>query len=645
MAWQVTSGVDEAVWTEQYLYKILSSHARRPMPPFSQHIGSVLTTWQELDPGVFSIQTAGGTIADRHLAHVVVESQLSAYGLQQAEFYLGGPELRKTAAWPDVEEKAMRLIQEGKVQVTGNTPNIITGHVIGDNGAYLNEIKRDDPNSDSITTWSCDCPWNQFAWQRTRKWKKYEGRVCSHVLATYWLSRSMPIDQEYDPATGQPIDANGQLGMDLGALPRSGPAPKAPVPRGPTPLPNQQLSIPGVVPGQAEAIPLPPQPLPIIPQQPAMKPPVAVSVPGAKQPDATNPTQYPGGTFSSWKFANELLYEPWTPGQFGKGTFIDDEPHAWTTDDYGSPHHHDIALELTQDMDASPRGYFHIQPDGTVEAQGTGDAQEFANTDSRFKVAEESDWKFAAEEVTFNNSDMVRINEEEMGIAEGKSEAHGSGQYRPIKKNSIGEVLGQDPSTGWVDVIFPIHDSGPMEPYHIRAWIEPDKLTPMPGVAKPGPFIRRRAATDPYLYHVAPTSERQRIKAHGLMPSNPGQSGQWGEDSPFVNSPTGVYVFIKEEDAMHSGIFEGAPVDVWRVAKSSVRGLEMDPVIENAYVLKTHVPAELHVPWEHRDQLDEKADDDMTWRDWHENDHQEDPDEYIKTLPLGQPLTSSWTFG
>lgn len=93
---------------------------------------------------------------------------------------------------------------------------------------------------------------------------------------------------------------------------------------------------------------------------------------------------------------------------------------------------------------------------------------------------------------TFENSDMVRINSDEYGIAEGKSEEHGSGQWKTIKKNSIGEVLGQDPTTGWVDCAFPIHDSGPMEPYHIRAWIEPANLTKMPGIKKPGPWIKRK---------------------------------------------------------------------------------------------------------------------------------------------------------
>jgi hypothetical protein len=95
-------------------------------------------------------------------------------------------------------------------------------------------------------------------------------------------------------------------------------------------------------------------------------------------------------------------------------------------------------------------------------------------------------------DVTFNNGDMVRLEESTYGIAEGKSEQHGAGQYREVIKNSIGEVLGQDQTTGWVEVIFPLNDTGPMEPYLVRLWIEPEKLTPMLNVKAPGPFIRRR---------------------------------------------------------------------------------------------------------------------------------------------------------
>lgn len=147
---------------------------------------------------------------------------------------------------------------------------------------------------------SFNCPWDQYAWQRTRKWKPLEGRPCAHVLALYWQAQSMPLDEDQDQGQQQLFDT-GQGG------------PSSPgIPRGPALAPQgQQLQIPGIDPGQAQGTaPMPPgavpgQPapdmLPPFPQAP--KPPPPVSIPGGKLPSPLNPLQYPGGTFSSWKLA------------------------------------------------------------------------------------------------------------------------------------------------------------------------------------------------------------------------------------------------------------------------------------------------------------------------------------------------------
>lgn len=376
-------------------------------PPKRQRIGATTAVWFETEPGIAFIHTADGSPDDRVLAEVLVREQLRQYGIKQAQ-YTFEPGLTKEAAWTDIEQKAKRLIQSGNVTLLRNGRENVVGHVIGDHGEYQTEISREDPNSMAITQWQCECPWDQFAFQRTRQWKKYEGRPCAHVLATWWVSKTTKLDEEMPEAQGQ-----GQLfpaGPSVG-VPRAAPRVPQPVPQG------QQLSIPGVEPGTAVGTPpgasgAPPAPQ-VLPQFPGTQEQVVnpASVPGLRQPTPTNPIQYPGGTFSS------------VPG------------------------------------------------------------------DWQF----EQNWEFvSAAGDTFQNSDMVRINVATMGIAEGKSKDHGAGQYREIKKNSIGEVLGQDPTTGWVDVIFPLHKSGPMEPYHVRAWLDPSDLTPMPGVKKPGPFIKRR---------------------------------------------------------------------------------------------------------------------------------------------------------
>lgn len=393
MTWNIAKISTEKEWTRDYVKSVLASPC---MPARVQSIGSVEVVWNELDPGVAFVHSSGGTTDDRYLAEQIVTSKLVANGYERALFSFD-PE-HKTSDWNDIQEKAKRLIDSGNVTILRNGYNNIVAHVIGDHGEYQCEIGRDDPESRAITTWQCDCPWDQYAWQRTRKWKKYEGRPCAHVLATFWQSQSTPLDPDAFGEAIPPGQAGPMVPGEQMALPfqQQGPVTPPGPPGAATPAPPPAPSSPGVLP------PFPGEQMQMVPPgqlQPG-QPGITVSQPGARQPTPFNPLQNPSTYSKAWSF----------------------------------------------------------------------------------------------ESADFNNSDMVRLEEEEYGVAEGKSEAHGAGQYKAIPKGSIGEVLGQDPTTGWVDVMFvgPQANAGPMEPYHIRAWIEPSNLTPMPGIKKPGPAIRRR---------------------------------------------------------------------------------------------------------------------------------------------------------
>ena len=96
--------------------------------------------------------------------------------------------------------------------------------------------------------------------------------------------------------------------------------------------------------------------------------------------------------------------------------------------------------------------------------------------------------KVAAEE--FVAPEIVRLKTEGYGMAEGKSEAHGAGQYQSVPEGSTGEVLGQDPTTGWVEVIFPL-EGGPLSPYHVKCFVDATDLEHT-RQKPPGPFIKRR---------------------------------------------------------------------------------------------------------------------------------------------------------
>ncbi len=671
--WEAKTAVDESVWTDGYARLVIGSYTRRPLPRSNQRIGSTEVSWHQPLSGWYHVHALGGTVDDRRLARAIVAGQLDAYGLRQLSFTVGGPTLRKTADWNEVQEKAIRLMNDGSVQILRNAPDVIVGHVIGDHGDYQTEISRQDPNSNVIDHWTCECPWDQFAWQRTRQWKNMEGRPCAHVLATHWYAQGMPMDQEFDPTTGQPTAApGGQIGlpMSVPALrPPGGMAPPG-MPGASPPAPSQQLSIPGIAPGTMDATPPMPPGAGILPMPPMPPAPPPVSVPGAKVPDPSNPLQYPGGTFSAtmkdyageantiegsdveahrdsgwpldldgidsqsstgqgsvWEsdlsgeamvgspgnihgtggrnsrgndarssmqnhsVCESILYESndgqeeyaswrWTDSNQRSQNPLSMRSGANSTRQSGNPSQMlGMPSRVHQIEDASAQGEVEgraVRPGGTFsKAANMGDAEwdfdiddgqmdgykfvwngekgivhdvakdgmtyhhwlseaidsagasgdiggsitpegiidiAYGNVENRpaaqkwledqgFKMpansqerayADRHGYKIAAAGDTFENSDMVRINQDEYGVASGGAKGKGHGEWRTIKRNSVGEVLGQDKTTGWVDVAFPINTSGPLEPHIIRAWIEPANLTPMPGISKPGPFIRRK---------------------------------------------------------------------------------------------------------------------------------------------------------
>ncbi len=224
--------------------------------------------------------------------------------------------IQHQSAWTDVAAKAKRLVQDGQVTILRNAPHHVMAHVVGDHGEYNCEISRHDPQSQIIEQWNCECPWAQYSFDRTRKWKKLEGRVCSHVLATYWKAKSTPMDM-----------SEQESGMV--APPGQKVAPQSPIPgleAAPPPMmpdteqrqfspdeQNEQSKIPPVGPPTNKDItfglqPVVTQPKPQYEQMslfditapPGQQPipgAMPVSVPGGAPPSPGNPVQFPG-TFS-----------------------------------------------------------------------------------------------------------------------------------------------------------------------------------------------------------------------------------------------------------------------------------------------------------------------------------------------------------
>lgn len=243
--------------------------------------------------------------------------------------------MQHEAQWGDVAAKAKRLVQDGHVTILRNAPHHVMSHVQGDHGEYNCEISRHDPTSQIIEQWNCECPWAQFAFDRTRKWKKLEGRVCSHVLATYWKAKSTPIDmqgfEDQQPGRGQAQQPKQQT---IPGMPFSNPMTDKPhqqkpgmpepeegqAPAGPeAPPANLPGTSPNVTLPHTDDLTMPKQPespfavpkAPAPPQHEQLKlfdinaPPgmqpnpqaPAVSIPGGRPPTPGNPIGFPG-TFS-----------------------------------------------------------------------------------------------------------------------------------------------------------------------------------------------------------------------------------------------------------------------------------------------------------------------------------------------------------
>lgn len=190
----------------------------------------------------------------------------------------------KTAAWADVLEKAQRYYSEGRVELQTNMPEHTVATVQGDEGTYETELWRNDPERpDVISLWSCECPWGEHSWGRTRIWKRYEGRPCAHAVVVNWEAQRQgwDTDEQGNEQLQMPMDATEFDQSQQGTTPPPGQSFEqwvAPTPGGPNAPPAPQM---------------PQTQMPV--EAPIAQPP--------PQPPKPNEQLTIPGTFSSWKVA------------------------------------------------------------------------------------------------------------------------------------------------------------------------------------------------------------------------------------------------------------------------------------------------------------------------------------------------------
>jgi len=124
------------------------------------------------------------------------------------------------AKWVDVERKAKRIVSSGGVVPIHKRPydthdptNVIESkaRVQGDHGSYQVLIHQPHPRSRAIRWWDCQCAWRRYVWDRSPIYivdragirreinKKFEGRICSHVLAAWWVVSGINVSYEDVP--------------------------------------------------------------------------------------------------------------------------------------------------------------------------------------------------------------------------------------------------------------------------------------------------------------------------------------------------------------------------------------------------------------------------------------------------------------
>lgn len=116
-------------------------------------------------------------------------SSLDPYSLIREAAADGEFRFEFTASWSDVRNKAKRIRSEGGVRITSAYKAGVVGEVKGDHHIYETGLQY-VPGARKVATWQCGCKWAAYAWGRSPRYKRFEGRMCSHALALQFEAQS-----------------------------------------------------------------------------------------------------------------------------------------------------------------------------------------------------------------------------------------------------------------------------------------------------------------------------------------------------------------------------------------------------------------------------------------------------------------------
>lgn len=496
MSWSVLTAQEENAWFEDYVGVVIGS-APDPLPPKFQTFGSTDVSWWEGPPGKAIVMSKGGSFDDRHLAEQIVVHDLSKFGYSRAQFTLNdNAAWRKTAGWDEVQAKGARLKNGGRVTILRNGWNAIVSNVVGDHGEYECTISRDDPNSMAITQWTCECPWDQYAFNRTRKWKYLEGRCCSHVLATMWQALATPID-DYDPNThgplprgqkksppgggqgGPPSGGGGGGGGGGGPAGPAGPRsfnPDGTVNQGPT----NEIGTGGGIPKGFDVDDESSGGTP--PTKPTEAPAMTIgpsAAPATTSPNPVIPT--PPGTGKIPKPSPSRGQGQGTDPLSGQGPALNSLSQPTTE------------FDVIPDQPGQP-GQQPLEPFSQPKGEDQTGGRNIHLPGALSKVIGKSfrHVRHAAE--IFEQDEVVQLLPPnppvegwggEYGVAVGGAPGYGTGEMVLVGPNSVGTVFSYDESLDWITVHFPLHKSGELQPHFAECILPSEQLAKRPDVKNP----------------------------------------------------------------------------------------------------------------------------------------------------------------
>jgi hypothetical protein len=437
--------------------------------PKNFKFGSVDVSWDEIknDPGFVCIEAHGSSLSDEELACMQTEIELRRLGYIVSKYKTSFSEF---SSWQDVQEKGLRLFRDGNVRIEPghNMRHFVDGYVKGDDPStqvdvvdhhrvrppppypqqtYYVWFKRDDPNSASFTEKGCTCKWNEFAHGRGPHTKIPENRDCSHIRALWHASvdrtwrNGGKFDDDLAPETQYRRTPQERMFPVEPAPPSvTFPGQEQPIPAGgevQTPISQPPLGVPpagAIIPPQQEGIPV------AQPSQTAFLP--------SQGPPYVEPQELPGQMQLIPPSLEELQ-------QMQQAQAV-----SWPGKRPPSPNHF---------LQYPGETLSHI-----VRAQN---------------------------EYVFQPGDVVRVNqatyaqkmrgEGYTNTGEWANPGTDAGEWIEIPRNSQGEIVDYDSTTGFAAVDFP-QQNGPATSYFARAYIEGNLLSLVNRQPRPTPFMQRR---------------------------------------------------------------------------------------------------------------------------------------------------------